>query len=100
MALEQFRAIERLRKRFAYSVIEKEFALLIPVYSYSAIAPPDSATRKTVAAPSLRTCGDSISTEQLLQCSIRLYILAGCKLRNQINTSDNGSIAAFNFKFS
>jgi hypothetical protein len=27
MALEQFRAIERLRKRFAYSVIEKEFEL-------------------------------------------------------------------------
>jgi hypothetical protein len=30
---------------------------------------------------------------------IRSYILAGCKLRNQISTSDNDSIATFDLEF-
>jgi hypothetical protein len=70
---------------------------MIPVYSYAAIAASGS-TQNSCRAESA-ACGDSISTEQLLQCSIRSYILAGCKRRNQINTSDNDSIATFDLKF-
>jgi len=71
---------------------------MIAVDSYAAIAPPDGLDANSCRAESV-TCGDSIATEQLLQCSIRSYILAGCKLRNQINTSDNDSIATLDLTF-
>jgi hypothetical protein len=54
---------------------------------------------KTVAAPSLPL---AVIPLQRNNCSSVPYVrtsFAGCKLRNQINTSDNDSIATFDLKF-
>jgi hypothetical protein len=98
MALEQSRAIERLRKRFAYNVIDKNCAYDFQPYSLLLFYSISRWAGRKTLPPGSAACGDSISTEQLLQCSIRSHIPTGCEYQNQLNTSNDDSIATFDLK--